>query len=361
MLKGQEPCYLDSIYINALLVDPSGSTFNFDTNGDGLINSNDEFVEICNASMDTVDVSSWRIGDDDPPPFPDFEIPSDIHIAPGACLLIVANYCPDLPEDQCVTPSGVLNMGYTFSGFLGNAGDVVSIVDSIGNSCSVVYGSTVCSQIDPLDVPDFDEDGCDDWGGDIDGCPLLALGVDCDYEPVVLSVSLFDFDVVLKNQQHTYISWSTIESPDFDRYEVEWTSDLNTGFETIEVLKSKESESHISRYDYTHLFPVVGNNFYRLKIIDHNDDESFSQIAVVEKISDIHFKVQPTVVNGPIDIKSNNSEYVLRLFDMSGNLVSEDKINDFESRLDFSYLLSGVYILRLETGSYQESFKIIKI
>ncbi len=39
-------CHVDEIYINAYLVDPTGTSDSFDTDGDGITHIRDEFIHI---------------------------------------------------------------------------------------------------------------------------------------------------------------------------------------------------------------------------------------------------------------------------------------------------------------------------
>ncbi|WP_299751717.1 hypothetical protein [uncultured Tateyamaria sp.] len=48
---------LGGIIINEILVDPSGSTANFDTDGNGTADATDEYVELRNVSDTAIDIS----------------------------------------------------------------------------------------------------------------------------------------------------------------------------------------------------------------------------------------------------------------------------------------------------------------
>lgn len=339
-------CLLDSVFINALLVDPSGTDFSYDTNGDQLINSNDEFVEICNSSSDTVDVSGWRIGDDDPPPFPDFVIPDSTFLAPGACLVMVSNYCPDMPV-VCDNPEGVLSMNYQFSGFLGNSGDVVTLVDTLGSSCSVVYGSTVCSQIDLLEIPDFDINTCDDWGVDIDGCPLLAVGDSCEYEPVPLPLEFLTIDLLSTNANTVKIYWIALETDPFATYLIEWSSSLNKPFKTIGALDSYGNVGMPNEYEFEHLEPSNGFNYYRITQEELSGLKTTSAIVVAEIYSKLSGKVLPNLIYDLFYINGNSQEYSISVLDMSGRkMFSKFQVKN-EERMNISDLDSGYYIINV--------------
>jgi len=353
-------CLLDSVLINALLVDPSGIDFSYDTNEDGLINSNDEFVEICNTSSDTIDVSGWRIGDDDPPPFPDFHIPDSTYLLPGACLVMVSNYCPDMPM-VCDPPSGVLNMDYQFSGFLGNSGDVVTLVDTLGNSCSVVYGSTVCTQIDLLEIPDFDINACDDWGADIDGCPLLALGDSCEYEPVVLPLEFLDAFVRLSDSGTVIIDWTAIETEPNTKYSIEWTTALNLPFHNIVNDVNAGALGFENAYTFEHQEPNSGLNYYKIVMKTLSGIEISSSVLVADIKSDEIGRAYPNIIDNLFYINGSSDQYSISIFDMSGKKVFEKAFIMNEEAINAEFLESGYYIINITTDKGFINQPIIKI
>ncbi|MEO0740639.1 MAG: lamin tail domain-containing protein, partial [Bacteroidota bacterium] len=54
---------LSGVVINEILADPNSTSDNFDTDGDGTAESNDEFVELYNNGSSAVDISSWELYD----------------------------------------------------------------------------------------------------------------------------------------------------------------------------------------------------------------------------------------------------------------------------------------------------------
>ena len=354
-------CLLDSVLINALLVDPSGTDFNYDTNGDGSVNSNDEYVEICNISSDTVDISLWRIGDDDPPPFPDFQIPDSTSLLPGACLLLVVNYCPSMPPEMCDSPPGVLNMAYEFSGFLGNAGDVISLVDTLGNSCSVVYGSTVCSQIDLLDIPDFDPNTCDDWGGDIDGCPLLSIGDSCDYEPSVLPIEFIEAQVSLLKENYVLVKWTVNEAKPNLTYQVEWTSDINESFKTINQQNSQSEELGTRKYEFVHKEPSPELNFYRIKQISNTGVTVISETMVANLPPDDFVIIRPTIVSEGFSLEGNLTRYDMSIWDASGRILMIQNNLANNRFVNVENLNPGMYWARFTSESFSGIVQFVKL
>ncbi|NNE26219.1 MAG: T9SS type A sorting domain-containing protein, partial [Saprospiraceae bacterium] len=336
-------CLVDSIEIKSLLIDPTGSSFNFDTNGDGLINSQDEYVEICNTSNSAVDLSSWQLGDDDSGAYPDYVFPDSTSIPPGGCLMIVNDYCPTIDHPaSCDTPVEVMSMDLNNTALLGNSGDVVTLSNADGSvSCSIVYGSVECAEVDPLDIPPFDMTTCQDWGSDTDGCPLLMSGDSCTYLPVALPVVLEMFEVQ-RIENEAYLKWITGIEVNNDRFEIEWSPDA-TLFEMIEIVEGAGNSSAAVNYSYVHTNPVHGDNYYRLKQIDLNGEYAYSGIrhVQIEKFDDP--VIAPNRTADMFRILGLSDVADVSIYNLQGNLIIR-RSGIYENRpIDISGLNSGMY------------------
>ena len=359
LLAQSEECFLDSVFIQSILIDPTGGNFNFDTNGNGQVDSNDEYVEICNASSQNLDISNWSLSDDDPPPSPDYTLPPNTIIESGECLLIVANYCLD--EINCALPDHVVDMKLEFSGFLGNSGDVIALSDTLSNVCAVVYGSTDCSSVDPLDIPGFDINNCISWGQDVDGCPLLAVGDSCNYLPQALPVEFLEVKAIPTADQMVQIAWTAIEDAAHDRYFIEWKAQYELPFTTIGWLEANGSQNEVKSYSYMHLSPSKGVNLYRVGQIDFNGRKSYSPTVAANVILSDDVIITPNLVTHQFQVNGDADVYLLDLYSLSGQLIfenSEIRNNEF---VDVRSLQKGYYFARVFNGIRTKNFKILKL
>ena len=80
---------LSGIVINEILVDPSGGSNNFDTDGNGSVNDEDEFVELYNSSGSAVDIAGWQLWDDGSGNW--FTFPAPSVVQPGGFALVVVD------------------------------------------------------------------------------------------------------------------------------------------------------------------------------------------------------------------------------------------------------------------------------
>ncbi len=356
-------CHIDSVFIKSILIDPTGANNNFDTNGDGSVNSQDEYIEICNsASSSTVVISGWQFGDDDSGAYPDYIIPDSIFLAPGECLLIINDYCPDIdPPPVCATPADILSIDLNNSALLGNSGDVITMSNADGSSsCTLVYGGINCSDVDPLDISPFDINNCDNWGSDTDGCPLLISGDSCTYLPVALPIDLVEFTARKIYNNAVLLEWITESELNNDKFMIEWSRDA-ASFELIDVLNGAGTSSEQNFYSYVHEDPILGLNYYRLKQIDYNGLYSYSELRAVKLQKHENPIVAPNIFSSEIRILGNSESYDIEIFDSSGRLrVKKDDILS-GSYFNLSHLEPAFYVIRIFDGIESFNYPIIQL
>lgn len=100
-----------------------------DANNDGIIDRHaDAFVELTNIGADTLDLSGWRIGDDDIIVSQFFSFPDHVVLLPGGYVTIFGG---GTPAD---IPGTVLSVGDRIGDGLASGGDVVHLIMSDGKT-----------------------------------------------------------------------------------------------------------------------------------------------------------------------------------------------------------------------------------
>ncbi len=361
-------CHIDSIIINAVLADPSGSDMDFDTNEDGIVNSQDEYIELCNISVGTdVDISSWQLGDDDAQPFPDYVMNAEFILAAGDCITLVKNYCnPENPN--CDIPGGYIDMNLPGTGFLGNNGDVLTIANASGSeTCSITYGSITCAGVDPADIPIYNSIDCQYWGEAIGGCPLLSTGDSCSYLLQVLPVEFLDISVKKIEGNDALLSWKTAFESNADYYDIEHTKSLETAFRSIGKVSAAGNSSSELAYNFAIEDLNSGNHYFRLKQVDFNYQFQFSEIVslridVNDNNEDI--SVYPTTFNRYINVKGMTDNFDIKVYNLVGKLCFES-INNQVGSVYLDQLNNGMHVVQLSySGKESEKkyvFKVLKI
>jgi len=104
-------------------------------------------------------------------------------------------------------------------------------------------------------------------------------------------------------------------------------------------------------YDLTDPSPIAGINLYRLKIIEKNNSFFYSPVQQVTiKKNHDDFSIHPNPATDEIIIIGTFTPGItLRLFDVSGKLLTEKKLppGDNNTRMNISYLTPGIYILQM--------------
>lgn len=112
-----------AVIINEVLFDPAND-LSGDANGDGTREaSGDEFVEILNTGLATVDIGGWTLSDDDGGAF---AFPAGTTIDPGEFIVLFGGGTPTGFSGQVFTDDGSIGTGFS------NSGDLVQLIDVPG-------------------------------------------------------------------------------------------------------------------------------------------------------------------------------------------------------------------------------------
>lgn len=356
----QESCNLHGVIVSSLLIDPSGPDASFDTNKDGLVNSNDEYIELCNTSDSLVSISNWSLGDDDLPPYPDYSIPLNTHINPGECIVLVANYCMD-DTTTCILPSHVIDMQLPFLGLLGNSGDVIQLMDNSGMICAVSYGNTMCEDVDSLALPGYSEEHCDFWGQDIDGCPLLMQGDSCSYIPGPLPLIWLEFKGRQTAIDEIQLDWKTRDELDNLGFEILWKNQIHTNYKSCGFIPSESFDSEFHNYSFIHNRLLPGRHYYKIRQVDLDGRSNYSKEIVVQLDNEEDLNIFPNPVRNRLYISTSRENIKCTIYNSKAEIILEKVLKKSGEFLDLSLLPKGFYVLRTGEGNQVKHIKFVKI
>ncbi|HYV92060.1 MAG TPA: CUB domain-containing protein [Chitinophagales bacterium] len=148
-----------------------------------------------------------------------------------------------------------------------------------------------------------------------------GASIDCPVLPVELTS-------LTCSQQLNFISinWTSASEYDNDYYILEKSSD-GENFEMLVTVPGKTFSSMPTQYLAVDNYPFAGNNYYRLKQVDQDGNETILQLTSCT-FSDV------------------NEEVVLQVFDLAGRLISSTNttITGFDSFIHTLSLHNGVYV-----------------
>lgn len=132
-------------------------------------------------------------------------------------------------------------------------------------------------------------------------------------------------------------------------------------FNTIGQVLAKGNSSTEQKYDYTDYTDVAGSNYYRLKIIDKDEQYSYSKvIKLTNDKNNFSILLAPNPASDYLSIKfsealsSNQAE--LKVISANGQIIAQDVLtkNTVQHNLDLSQLSVGSYFIVLNIG--EEAF-----
>lgn len=173
-----------------------------------------------------------------------------------------------------------------------------------------------------------------------------------------LPVELTEFKAKTINNTKISLDWSTASAVHFDKYVVERSAD-GKDFTRLGEVKNKTNGQ--ATYSFQDDKPLVGTNYYRLKLVDTNGDFTYSKIESANIEANKNWKVYPTTLskNTPLSIELplGIEQAKMQLFDVSGRLIKEINVSN-RADMSVSELNSGVYIYQISAGRDRASGKV---
>lgn len=173
-----------------------------------------------------------------------------------------------------------------------------------------------------------------------------------------LPVELLDFQCVAAKTV-VNLTWNVATQFNTEGYQIERSTDGGQTFEGIGFIKAKAATGKTTAYAFTDEKPIVGTNYYRLKMLDTDGKFDFSPIrtAILRGPDLDKFSIYPNPASRSvtIDFDTNRKGRVeIELVDVTGKLMlkthaaSDIGINQFP--INVSKVAEGTYFLKMTDG-----------
>jgi hypothetical protein len=194
--------------------------------------------------------------------------------------------------------------------------------------------------------------------------PKIVYAVNC---MVVLPTS-----IVLKgwlNNQHGILQWNSTDESGNTKYVVERSDGDEQHFTSIGSVSGVAPEGAGATYNFTDPVPVATQSYYRISILNNND-QTYSKIILLSSSSldfDIKSLVNPFVSTISFDLTSPEEQPAsLVVNDIYGRIVHRETQNISKGinsirMYGFDGLPSGTYILQIRCGDKMVSRKLVKM
>jgi len=177
--------------------------------------------------------------------------------------------------------------------------------------------------------------------------------------PTILPVKLISFtgDVVNCN---SVLKWVTAEEINSDHFELQRSNNA-IDFTTVALIATKGS---YSTYNYTDTTALKGNIYYRLRIVDKNGREEFSntELVNINCKGQITTTVYPNPAKNTVIISGLTGKNQLRLLSITGQvLTTVQTAGAMQQLLDIRQYPSGTYVLQvIQEDKAIQNIKLIK-
>ncbi|MDF1697873.1 MAG: T9SS type A sorting domain-containing protein [Saprospiraceae bacterium] len=214
------------------------------------------------------------------------------------------------------------------------------LFDKINNDGAVSCGDAMNASNGPMDAMEVAK--IRDWINS--GAYETAASL-----PVILSrFSLKD------DNGDVHLAWSTEEEIATEKFVVE-RSTSGQNFQEISELKSEGSATEGYNYEYLDRDPFIGENYYRLKILDLDGSYKYSNIRLIRMKSEettILVYPNPAVSRERLTVRwlprADEESTYLNIVDVNGQNLHRKIIFEGTNYVRLPYLLDGVYYIIVE-------------
>lgn len=176
-----------------------------------------------------------------------------------------------------------------------------------------------------------------------------------------LPVELVSFKVANENNVLNLL-WTTASQLNFSHFEVEHSIN-GTWWTVLSSINGEGTTNELLSYKYSHIFPAIGKNYYRLKMVDIDESFEYSSILLVEALGEVEFTVSPNPCDGNIFFYHLNQDFSIgdqvTIYDAAGikiySLSIESSFN--EVTLPFT-LKKGIYLVRYSGSQFSKVVRL---
>ena len=165
-----------------------------------------------------------------------------------------------------------------------------------------------------------------------------------------------------------HLFWHTETELNNDRFVVERSIDGQT-FEPIGVVKGAGTTAEKQSYTFIDEAPAPGENYYRLKQVDFDGTETYTQTITVITNAEDMIRVSNLVPNPATETVSFNvftedsRELEIKFSNSLGQTVKQETVTTGKGGISLTYdirdLAQGVYLIEVSNGIYSEVLKLI--
>lgn len=172
----------------------------------------------------------------------------------------------------------------------------------------------------------------------------------------ILPVSLISFRARAEGRK-SILEWRTASEQDLDFYQIDHSTD-GIHYQPIGTVRTGKGSLQVKTYEWIHLSPPLGLNYYRLKRMNQSGEITYSDVVSLRTLEPLRIFPNPT--HDKIYIRGLTGEPArVILKDVVGRILFETRISD-GGAIDLNKQAGGVYILTVDLGAQKTVFKVIR-
>lgn len=176
---------------------------------------------------------------------------------------------------------------------------------------------------------------------------------------LIVPVQLLNFTAQSKGNA-VQINWEVANEINMANYVVEHSSN-GTSFNNIALVNAKAITGNID-YEFLHKNPVIGKNYYRLKMVNNDGTFTYSPVRVINFNKSISVTVYPNPAINFINVvvvKQDSKTNKAYLYNNIGQCLLSKNFTS-NTQFDVSGLAAGTYLVRVDDGMETKTFTIQK-
>lgn len=162
-------------------------------------------------------------------------------------------------------------------------------------------------------------------------------------ELTTLPLHLLEFKAE-ENDGKSNLHWKTENEENTLKFIVEHSSDGIT-YSSIGVVAAKEFTTTQEEYQFIHSNPTVGENYYRLKMVDRDGKYTYSKVVSLGFQRSVNLEIWPNPVTTTATVVHPTGNLAwLRVYDINGLLIREVMcLASGKTVINFTGLAKGIY------------------
>lgn len=156
------------------------------------------------------------------------------------------------------------------------------------------------------------------------------------------------------------LNWKSTNEINFSHYDVEFGADARNFVKVGEVASKNNNGAGVNEYSFVHGSPIIGKNYYRLKVVDKDGAFVYSTTIIVDFAGSNKISVYPNPFTSTLQVTGNGNKNTVRVLDVNGKVVLTQVFSGAGIVLDVSNLAAGTYMVQVNDGSKPQLFKVQK-